>query len=98
MIFHPDVEEEITASYNWYEIQSEGLGEDFLKDLENAFQTIKELPETWPKFQYDFRRYILSRFPFSVIYRRFENEIYVVAVMHQSRRHGYWKDRVLEDT
>ena len=94
MIFHPDVEDEVSVSYNWYEAQSEGLGEDFLRELEYSYQTIKELPETWPKFQFGFRRYILTRFTFSVIYREHDDEIYVVAVMHQSRKHGYWKSRL----
>jgi len=61
--------------------------------LESSYQAIIEFPQTWPKFQKSFRRFLLSRFPFSVIYREQENEIYVVAVMHNSRRPGYWLKR-----
>ncbi|MEE9309591.1 MAG: hypothetical protein V3U64_01080 [Cocleimonas sp.] len=67
--FHPDVVNEIKSSYLWYQEQAEGLGEDYLSELEAAYQAISELPQTWPKFGNGFRRFILSKFPFSVIYR-----------------------------
>ena len=91
--FHPDVAVEIKASYQWYQDQAEGLGEDFLSELESAYQTIQELPNTWPKFETGFRRFLLSKFPFSIIYRPNAKNIFVVAVMHNSRKPGYWNER-----
>ena len=93
IIFHPDIENEVKASYEWYQTQAAGLGEDFLTELETAYQAIIELPNTWPKFQKGFRRFLLSKFPFSVIYRFNRETIYVVAVMHNSRKPGYWSER-----
>ena len=69
IIFHPDIEHEVKFSYTWYQKQAEGLGEDFLTELETGYETIMELPNTWPKFQQGFRRFLLSKFPFSIIYR-----------------------------
>ncbi len=83
----------IKASYNWYQGKADGLGEDFMNELESAYQAIIEFPQTWPKFQKGFRRFLLSKFPFSVIYRQNGNLIYVVAVMHNSRKPGYWLNR-----
>ncbi|MCD6389407.1 MAG: type II toxin-antitoxin system RelE/ParE family toxin [Desulfobulbaceae bacterium] len=91
--FHPDVSNEIKASYKWYQQKVEGLGDDFLNELEAAYQAIVELPRTWPRFQNHFRRFLFSRFPFSVIYRIDGYSIYVVAVMRNSRKPGYWLDR-----
>jgi toxin ParE1/3/4 len=93
IIFHPDIELEVKASYKWYQNQADGLGEDFLTELEAAYQAIVELPDTWPKFQLGFRRFLLSKFPFSVIYRSSQETIFVVAVMHNSRKPGYWGER-----
>lgn len=90
IIFHPDITDEIKASYDWYESQAEGLGDDLLTELESAYKAIGELPDTWPKFQKRFRRFLLSKFPFSVIYGLSNETIYVVAVMHNSRKPGYW--------
>jgi plasmid stabilization system protein ParE len=93
IIFHPAVAIEIKASYEWYQNQSEGLGDDFLSELESAYQAIIELPDTWPRFNMNYRRFLLSKFPFSVVYRENENTIFVVAVMHNSRKPSYWKNR-----
>ncbi len=93
IIFHPDVITEIKASYVWYQDQADGLGDDFLHELEAAYETIVSLPETWPKFQKNFRRFLLSKFPFSVIYRIKNQSIFVVAVMHNSRKPDCWNKR-----
>jgi hypothetical protein len=93
IIFHPDIEYEVKASYEWYQNQAVGLGEDFLTELETAYQMITELPDTWPKFQKGFRRFLLSKFPFSIIYQFNQKTVYVVAVMHNSRKPGYWSER-----
>lgn len=91
--FHPDVTNDLKSSYLWYQSQARGLGDDFLNELETAYNTIQELPTTWPLFQHGFRRHILSRFPFSVIYKEHHDFIYIVAVMHNSRKPGYWVKR-----
>lgn len=91
--FHPDIEHEVKASYEWYQNQAVGLGNDFLSELEAAYDAIIELPKTWPKFQLGFRRFLLSKFPFSVIYRCSQETVFVVAVMHNSRKPGYWSER-----
>ncbi|MBL8498239.1 MAG: type II toxin-antitoxin system RelE/ParE family toxin [Nitrosomonas sp.] len=83
-------------SYEWYQNQAEGLGDDFLHELELAYQTLTEFPETWPKFRKNYRRFLLRKFPFSVLYRLQAGTIFVVAVMHNSRKPGYWKDRVID--
>ena len=93
LIFHPDVVLEVKASYRWYQEQASGLGEDFVHELEDAYQAIEELPETWPKFHKGFRRFLLSKFPFSVIYSSEQKLPYIVAVMHNSRKPGYWVER-----
>ena len=93
LLFHPDVAQEINESYSWYQKLAKGLGDNFIDELESAYQTIIEFPDTWPKFQKGFRRFLLSSFPFSVIYKHKDNFIYIVAVMHNSRKPGYWKKR-----
>lgn len=92
--FHPEISHEIKKSYKWYQKQAAGLGDDFLDELEDAYQVINQLPGTWPLFQKEFRRYLLARFPFSVIYREHGSFIYIVAIMHNSRNPGYWLSRI----
>jgi len=92
--FHPDVEVDIEGSYSWYEKELQGLGLQFISELEQSFDAISYTPSTWLTFQDGFRRYLLARFPFSIIYKEHKDKVYIVAVMHNSRNPEYWKERV----
>lgn len=39
------------------------------------------------------RRFTLTRFPYTIVYRMRETDVYIVAIAHTSRRPGYWKNR-----
>lgn len=52
-----------------YEEQSEGLGEELLDEIESSYQAIIDFPKAWVPFSHGFRHYLLSRFPYSVIYK-----------------------------
>lgn len=93
LTFHPAVANEIKGSYNWYEEKLQGLGDKFLSELEDGFTAIQNFPDTWATFQYTFKRYILNKFPFSIIYKASNEEIFIIAVMHNSRKPTYWLDR-----
>lgn len=93
LVFHPDVQHEIKASYDWYQKQHIGLGDDFLTELEQAYEAISAMPNSWSKFQAKFHRFLLNKFPFSVIYHINHDTIYIVAIMHQSRKPNYWRKR-----
>ncbi len=93
IIFHPDTAHEIKGSYEWYQNQAEGLGENFIEELESAYEAIAELPETWPKFTKNCRRFLLRKFPFSIIYQLDNDAVFVLAIMHNSRKPGYWEGR-----
>ena len=94
LVFHPDVNSEIKHSYKWYQKQLHGLGDEFIQELEESFKSIRLLPNTWPKMGKSHRRFILSRFPYSVLYKiRADKEIFVLAVMHNHRKPGYWIGR-----
>lgn len=94
LLFHPDTTEEIKSSFDWYQEQVKGLGFEFVQELDDAFNSIQSLPQTWPKMGLYHRRFILSRFPYSVIYKNVdEKRIYIVAIMHNHRKPGYWNDR-----
>jgi hypothetical protein len=58
-----------------------------------AIENIAEAPSRWPRLHGRFRRYLLHRFPFSVVYLEREHSIEVIAVAHHRRRPGYWKRR-----
>jgi plasmid stabilization system protein ParE len=65
----------------------------FLSELEHAVGRVREAPERWPRIAGRLRRYVLPRFPFSLVYRLMRTEIEVIAVAHHRRKPGYWRFR-----
>ena len=92
--FHPDIYQELNDAYYWYESKSIGLGDDLLNELDKAFSLILNLPNTWPVLSGNFRRFLLKRFPYGIIYQLKEDCIFIVAIMHLSRKPNYWIKRV----
>ncbi len=92
--FHPEVKYEIKESYDWYESKSAGLGKSLIHELEDSFSLIQEAPHIWPKKRALYSKYIVQRFPFSIYYTTENENIFVYAVAHSSRKPYYWKDRL----
>jgi len=94
IIFLPEAEEEMYEAARYYESQAQGLGIDYLSEVERAVVSITEFPETWPKFDGELRRRLVRRFPFGILYYIESEEIVIAAVAHLKRRPGYWKKRI----
>ena len=89
----PPAEEEMIEAALFYEAAAVGLGDDFLDDVQHAIDSVREHPELGNTIAHGFRRTLLRRFPFSIIYATEPSTIVVVAVAHQRRGPGYWKGR-----
>ena len=79
------------------ECQASAIGDDFRAELIAAVEWIVEGPEVWPISVDDprARRYLLSRFPYSIVYVvAVDGGITVAAVAHTKRKPGYWLRRV----
>lgn len=87
---------ELTEAVRWYEARRPGLGGDFLDSVAETFTRIEAHPEIGALSRHArrTRRLLVPRFPFQVVYHLRPTEIVIVAVAHQKRRPGYWKNRV----
>ena len=92
--YHPFALDELIQSAEYYEARAGGLGESFLDEAEHAVADVSESPERWPYFLLNARRRLLDRFPYSIVYVVEAERIYILAIMHQRRRPGYWKKRL----
>jgi len=54
---------------------------------------VREAPDRWPLFRRGLRRYVLSAFPYSIVYRVTSGTVDVYAVAHAKRRIFYWRKR-----
>ncbi len=69
------------------------LGLAFVAEFERTVNVILANPTLGLTFRGNRRRYLLRRFPYSVIYQVTSNELRVIAVAHHRRRPGYWAGR-----
>jgi len=69
------------------------LGLVFLAEFEHGVNAILANPKVGAMFRGTRRRYLLRRFPYSIIYQVSTDELRVIAVAHQRRRPGYWASR-----
>ncbi len=88
-----EAEEELREAISWYESELEGLGEDLYLEVQRALSLVQESPLQYQLVHKQLRKAVVSRFPYSVIYRIRDDVIQVVAIMHQSRRPERWMER-----
>lgn len=81
------------AAYSWYLERNPIIAEIFFVVLNSAMDRIAQNPRRWPRMGDSYRRYLLGRFPYSVVYQEKPTHIEVVAVAHHRRRPGYWARR-----
>jgi len=93
--FLSPAEEEMIEAALFYERRSSQLGADLLDEIDRAVALLRDHPKLGVSIYEEFRRLLLDRFPFSLIYAIEDNAILIIAVAHQSRRPGYWRKRVL---
>jgi hypothetical protein len=48
------------------------------------------------KIESNCRKRRFKKFPYGIVFRVHDGEIFVLAVMHLRRKPGYWKDRLKE--
>jgi len=87
-------EDEVDDAVIWYNEQVEGLGREFLDELDRAVRLVRRYPNATTEVESGIRRCVLARFPYSLIYGIEEESIVVIAVAHLHRQPRYWADRL----
>ena len=85
---------ELKEAVSYYDEQQAELGDAFLDEIDAAIKAIQDFPKAHALITRDIRRIRTKRFPYSLVYKVYESEIIIVAVMHEKRKPGYWQDRV----
>lgn len=91
--FHPTARREVDLAFDWYLERSPKAAAAFLAELDHAAAIICKAPDAWPKYEQGSRRYVMRRFPFSVMYNVKDGIVEVMALAHHKRRPGYWHVR-----
>ena len=93
--YDEDADEELIDEIARYELRREGLGIEFLTAVREAVRLITQNPSAWQASEHaPVRRFVMERFPFTIVYTELAEEILIVAVAHSSREPGYWRRRL----
>ena len=92
--FLSPAEEEMTEAALFYELSLDGLGSDFLDDIQRTVDRLSDYPHSGEPIDLRFRRALLHKFPFSLIYAVEETGTVIIAVAHHGRAPGYWRSRI----
>ncbi len=94
--YHEDAERELNEAAEWYEHQQDGLAAEFVIEIDHAVGRILGGPETFSFYEGEIRCCPVRRFPYVVLYRPRLMTVEIIAIMHHSRRPGYWRRRLRE--
>lgn len=87
-------QQELDDATAWYDERAEGLGQEFLDELDRTVRRAISFPRSCPEIEAGIRRCLIARFPYGLIYGIDDDTIVVVAVAHLHRRPDYWIDRI----
>jgi plasmid stabilization system protein ParE len=91
--FYPGASEDYAAAYCWYYDRGPTLAANFESEVERGVRLISQNPSRWPKFDNRRRRFIVRKFPYSIIDELNDGEVIILAVAHGKRRPNYWQKR-----
>jgi toxin ParE1/3/4 len=91
---HPAADAEFTKAVQRYAKTNPDLGISFFREIERLIGAICADPDRFPQIRPPARRALLMRFPYSVIYLKQRDRIWIVAIMHAKRHPNYWARRL----
>lgn len=93
----PQAELDVSDAAAWYEERREGLGDEFLDELDSVLQRVIKSPFQFPEIKVDVRRALLRRFPYSPYFRVTTEIVELIAVLHQHRDPRTWEKRIIPE-
>jgi len=85
--------QDMEDAHAWYESQRPGLGEEFLRAVDQVMTAVSEHPLRFRALVLDTRQALVRRFPYRVLYRVFGDQVVVVACFHARRDPRRWQQR-----
>lgn len=87
-------ENDMAQSEAWYEEQEQGLGGEFYRAVSAGVERLRRAPLAPRCFYNDYRKVLLRRFPFALIYKVEGRIIRVYAVFHTAQDPAKWRKRL----
>ena len=85
---------ELQDAIDWYESKSPDLADALLREFHAARQRSLLYPHAWQPVEDGFRKCLLTRFPYGLIYQVEDDRILILALSHLKRRPDHWRRRI----
>ena len=96
VIIRSEAENDLTEAFSWYEDKRQGLGYDFLLQVDAGLRFIERNPKFFQPEYRGARKYFVKRFPYKIIYLLEEEKIIVLAVIHGKRSPSLTEERIIQ--
>jgi len=84
---------EYQEAIDFYNLQSERLGDKFIIEIDKTITIIKNYPQSFSDYTKHTRKAVVNIFPYNLIYTIHKNYIEILAIAHQHRKPNYWLNR-----
>ena len=89
--FAPPAERDISDAFAWYAAKNKTVANDFREQVFEATEYLASNPTSKPANDKGARKWVLKRFPYSVIYSLKGTVITIIAIAHHKRKPDYWR-------
>jgi len=96
LLLSSSAEADIAEAALWYEGRQQGLGNEFVAEVESVLEKLKQDPERF-RLHYPaqrVRRVLTKRFPYYAYYYLEGRLVRVFAVVHAARHERVWRSRL----
>ena len=90
IVFHPEAKADLIGAMAHYDGKRDGLGEELLAEVELVAE---HLAQRLAPGASGYRKAHVARFPYTLHFAVFDEEIWIMAVAHHRRHPGYWNQR-----
>ncbi len=98
LIINPFAELDLHSSFEFYELQKNGLGKEFMTEVDLTIHSIQLNPYQFNQNKKHIRKALMARFFFAVYYILIDDLINVFAVFHFSRNPKKLGGRIRKNT
>jgi toxin ParE1/3/4 len=94
LLSHPQADQELVEATAHYVKQRPSRAGRFTQVASGGLALIAENPYVGQPRGRRARGYVLKRFPYTIFYEIRSDYVLIAAFAHQSRRPGYWRERL----
>ena len=92
--FHSQAAEEYTNAIAYHIRIDPKIGKCLATEIDDLIEAICQHPERYREVRPGVQRHFSDVFPYAIFYMNQPKRIWIVAIMHMSRKPDYWKSRI----